>query len=374
MAISRKKKIMYITLIVLLALTTGTALFMNSAMFGKISTGSRLEKIKKSANYRDGSFQNQNFTSVMVQGVSYPKLMKEMMFEKTERLQPEDKIPSMKTDLLNLDAQQELLVWFGHSSYFIQTNGKTFLIDPVLSGHASPFSFAVKAFDGTDVYAPEDFPAIDYLIITHDHWDHLDYKTIIKLKPRIDKIITGLGTGAHFEHWGFDTAQIVELDWYEKTVLDSSMVLHAAPARHFSGRGFTRNQALWAAFILETPTQKIYLGGDGGYDTHFKEIGEKYGPFDLVILEQGQYNEKWRYIHLLPSEIEQAAADLGAKMLMPVHHSKFALARHPWDEPLKKITENMKYSQIKLITPMIGEPVFLNDSSQTFKHWWEGVK
>jgi len=126
--------------------------------------------------------------------------------------------------------------------------------------------------------------------------------------------------------------------------------------------------------MLRTPSQHIYIGGDGGYDTHFKEIGEKYGPFDLAILEQGQYNEKWRYIHILPSEVLQAAGELRAKRIFPVHNSKFALAYHPWSEPLEQISENIKSTSIKLVTPMIGEPVFMNDSLQVFSNWWESVK
>ncbi len=365
---------MYIILFILLILVLGVVWFINTPQFGATPTGERLERIKKSPNYRDGSFQNINPTSVMVEGVNYATMMKEFMFDRKQHINPPHKIPSVKTELNSLNPDTDILVWFGHSSYFMQTAGKKFLVDPVLSGSASPFSFGVKAFDGADDYKADDMPEIDYLIITHDHWDHLDYKTIMKLKNRVKKVVCSLGVGAHFEYWGFDTANIIELDWYQLANLDSGFTIQSAPARHFSGRSLKRNQSLWSAFMLRTPSQHIYIGGDGGYDTHFKEIGEKYGPFDLAILEQGQYNEKWRYIHILPSEVLQAAGELRAKRIFPVHNSKFALAYHPWSEPLEQISENIKSTSIKLVTPMIGEPVFMNDSLQVFSNWWESVK
>jgi L-ascorbate metabolism protein UlaG (beta-lactamase superfamily) len=164
------------------------------------------------------------------------------------------------------------------------------------------------------------------------------------------------------------------LDWYEHATLDSGWVANATPARHFSGRGLKRNQTLWASFVLQTPSMKIFIGGDGGYDNHFAEIGKKFGPIDLAILEQGQYNERWKYIHMLPGEVFKAATDLNAKRLLSVHHSKFALSLHAWDEPLNKLIENSKVCTIPVLTPMIGEQVNLKDTSQVFSHWWVGLK
>lgn len=348
--------------------------FLKPAKFGKLPAGERRERILRSPNYRNGAFQNQSMTPSLTEGASYYSVLKEFMFGEKQQSVPVDTIPSMKTDLLGLGATEDVLVWFGHSSYFLQTGGKRILVDPVFSGAASPFSFTNKAFKGTDRYSVEDMPDIDYLFITHDHWDHLDYETIVKLRPKIKKTICGLGTGEHLEHWGYHADAIVEKDWHETISLDTGFVVHTVPARHFSGRGLTRNQALWTSFVLQTPTRKIFLGGDSGYDQHFAEIGKTFGPFDLAIMENGQYDKSWKYIHLMPHEILQAAKDLRAQRILPVHSGKFAMGNHAWNEPLNLIIENNRAENLNIITPMIGEPVYLQDKEQTFSHWWKGLR
>ncbi len=365
---------MYATASLIVIFSIATVYILQQSKFGKSPSGERLTRIKKSPHYKDGSFQNQSITPVMAEGVSYFAVGKEFLFGKKVRVTPVDKIPSVKTDLLNLDKNKDILVWFGHSSYFIQIDGKRILVDPVLSGAASPFSFSVKAFNGTDVYTTDDIPEMDYLFISHDHWDHLDYETILQLKPKIKKVICGLGVGEDFEYWGFDKKSIIEMDWYEHATLDSGFVANTVPARHFSGRGLKRNQTLWAAFVLQTPTMKLFIGGDGGYDKHFAEIGKTFGPIDLAIIENGQYDKNWKYIHLLPDDLVKAFHDINAKRLFAVHSSKFALGNHPWDEPLIKISAHSKEFDIPLITPMIGEQVNLKDSTQKFPEWWKGIE
>jgi L-ascorbate metabolism protein UlaG (beta-lactamase superfamily) len=192
----------------------------------------------------------------------------------------------------------------------------------------------------------------------------------MKLKPKIKTIICGLGTGVHFEHWGFNTNIIIEKDWNEKVELDDSFIVNTVPARHFSGRSFKRNKALWTSFVLQTPTSKLFIGGDSGYDTHFAEIGKQFGPFDLAFLENGQYDKSWKYIHMAPNEVLQAAIDLNTKALFPVHSSKFVLANHDWNEPLSYITALSKATNIHLITPMIGEKTDIK-TEKKFPKWWE---
>ncbi|MDR1739682.1 MAG: MBL fold metallo-hydrolase, partial [Bacteroidales bacterium] len=233
--------------------------------------------------------------------------------------------------------------------------------------------FGVKSFEGTDIYTPDDMPQIDFLLISHDHYDHLDYKTIVALKPKVKNVICGLGVGEHFEYWEYEPSLIIEKDWYETVSIDESIKIHILPARHGSGRSIARDNTLWVSFIIETPLEKIYLGGDSGYDTHFAEIGAKYGSIDIAILENGQYNDAWHYIHTLPDEVLQAAKDLNAKRIFPVHSSKFFMARHSWDEPLVKLSELCEEVDFPLITPMIGEAVFLNDSTRIFRKWWLGL-
>ncbi|MCC6412791.1 MAG: MBL fold metallo-hydrolase [Saprospiraceae bacterium] len=364
---------MTLLLTLLLLLVLFTFLVLSQAKFGKLPTGARLETIKKSPNYQNGAFQNQSETPTFTNGATYFSILKEFFFGKNRRAEPFGEIPSIKTDLMALDLNEDALVWFGHSSYYLQIDGKRILVDPVFSGAASPFSFSVKAFPGTDRYTPDDVPNIDYLFLTHDHWDHLDHDTIVRLKPKIGRVVCGLGTGQHLEHWGFEANKIVEKDWNETVNLEKGFTVHTTPARHFSGRGLKRNQALWTSFVLQTPTMQLFLGGDSGYDNHFAEIGKTFGPFDLAILENGQYNKNWQNIHLMPHEILQAAKDLHAKRIFPVHSSKFALGNHAWDEPLELISQNNTSENLNIITPMIGEMVRLKDPEQAFTAWWKNV-
>lgn len=362
---------MLITALLIVALIIAVNLFMRSAKFGKRAAGTQLDRIKCSPNYKDGGFQNISFTPNLKEGVSYLTVMQKFFFGKSKRNKPSVKLPSVKTNLHAIN--DNTLVWFGHSSYYMKLDGKTFLIDPVLSGHASPVKFTTKSFNGADVYSADDFPVIDYLFISHDHWDHLDYETLLALKPKVKKVITALGVAAHLQRWGFNDNIIIEKDWNEEVVLEPGFVVNTVPGRHFSGRGFKRNQSLWMAFVLTTPTTKMFLGGDSGYDTHFASIGKKFGLFDVAILECGQYHEYWHNIHMMPEEVVQAAIDLKAKKLMPVHWAKFSLSLHSWDEPIIRVTKESIKQHVNVITPMIGEAVNLK-SDHVFKKWWEGIE
>ena len=347
---------MIIGIIAAIILLVGIAgwMLVSQPSFGRTPQGERLERIKKSPHYKDGEFRNLHNTILMTARRGRMGAMWDFIFKKQEGLRPEKEIPVVKTDLKNLDKDENLLVWFGHSSYLIQVDGKRILVDPVFCMGA-PVSFINKPFKGTDAYKPADMPDIDYLIITHDHWDHLDYQTVMQLKDRVGKVICPLGVGEHFEYWGFDKERLIELDWFEDTALDEDLLIHCLPARHFSGRFLKSNQALWASFLIETPSQKIYMGGDGGYDTHFAEIGKKYPNIDLAILENGQYNEDWKYIHTMPVYLSRIANDLKAKKYLTVHHSKYALARHPWDEPIKNAVKLKNKDSLNVLMPTIGE-------------------
>jgi len=341
---------------------------MSLRIYGKLPSGERLRKIKNSPNYKNGSFQNQSKTNAMAEDASFFKTMREFL-HKNKNVKPPKKLPFVKTDLKKLQDDKATLIWFGHSSYFLKLNGRTILVDPVFSGNAAPISFMVKAFDGADEYHAEDFPKIDILVLTHDHYDHLDYKTILKLKSKINKVICSLGVGSHLEHWGIEGNKIHELDWWEN-FSDGDFSFTAAPGRHFSGRGIKRGQSLWSSFILKTKAYTLFLGGDSGYDLHFKTIGEKFGPFDLAILESGQYNTSWPHIHMMPEETVQASIDLKAKVLLPVHWGKFTLAMHAWDEPIKRILKKAEELKVKVATPKIGEPLILGNDLPS-ESWWE---
>lgn len=344
----------------LLLLGLGVLLFLNQPSFGRLPRGERQHRIERSPNFRNGEFHNRERTPLMTSHKSRFSAMFDFITRKpTGELRPEVPVPVVKTELKTLDVTCELMVWFGHSSYLIQTGGKRFLVDPVFCD-ASPVSFINRPFPGTNIYKPEDFPEIDYLIITHDHWDHLDYRTVKQLRNRIGKVICPLGVGEHFEYWGFQPDQLIELDWDESAWLDDGLMINCLTARHFSGRGLSSNRTLWASFLLHSPSRKIFISGDGGYGKHFAEFGRRFPDIDLAILENGQYNDEWKYIHTMPPYILREMKDLRARRLITVHHSKYALAKHPWMEPVQTVGALQKEGRFCVLNPVIGEIIPLS--------------
>lgn len=192
----------------------------------------------------------------------------------------------------------------------------------------------------------------------------------MKLKNKVGKIFCSLGMSSHLVYWGLDLDIITELDWWETALLDNESSITAAPARHFSGRGIKRGQTFWSSFILKTKDHNIYIGGDSGYDSHFKDIGNRSGPFDLAILEAGQYNVMWPLIHMMPEETVQAAVDLQSKALLPVHWGKFKLGMHLWNEPIKRVVAKAVQLKMPVYTPTIGETVLIG-SEPSINPWWE---
>lgn len=358
-----------ILVIVAVALTAATFLFMQQAVFGKHPSGTRKDRVEKSPQYKDGQFQNIEETPMLAEGVSYVGMTWDFFFKEGAR-QPKDTLPSVKTDLKSLP-DKPTLIWFGHSSYLIHLDGKNILVDPVFSKSPSPVqSMGSPNFPGTNVYKPEDFPPLDAIIISHDHYDHLDYHSITQLKSITRDFYVPLGVGEHLELWGVDPASIHEMDWWESTKILDGMELVSTPARHFSGRGFVRNKTLWSSYVLISKHHRLFIGGDSGYDASFKKIGDKYGPFDLVILETGQYDKQWPNVHMMPEQSVQASIDLKGKVYMPVHWGKFKLALHPWNDPIERASIEAGAKHVAITTPVIGEPVLI-DSTQTTSPWWK---
>ncbi|WP_228448458.1 MULTISPECIES: MBL fold metallo-hydrolase [unclassified Chryseobacterium] len=365
-------QMMYWILAVVILLVATYFIVINGAAFGAVPKGKRLSRIRQSKLYRNKQFQNISHTPSLAEGYKMWKVTYDFFLgKKHPSLKPVKEIPSIYTDLKSLDKNTDVFIWLGHSSYYLQTDGVSFLIDPVLSLYGSPFKYFNKAFKGSEIFKPEDIPNLDYLVITHDHFDHLDYPTVQSIKDRTGMAIVPLGVGAHLERWGYTEQQLIEEEWGTEVELKNKIKLALTPARHFSGRRVKQNDTLWTSYVLETPTKKIFLGGDSGYDSHFKMIGEKYGPFDYAVLENGQYGEAWRYIHTLPEDTIQVAIDIKARHIIPVHAAKFALALHPWNEPLQKITSLGKDKNLNILTPKIGEVVDLNRKDQQFTAWWE---
>jgi L-ascorbate metabolism protein UlaG (beta-lactamase superfamily) len=347
-------------------------LFLRLPKFGSLPTGARLGRVQASPNYRDGAFQNLVPTPVFdpEEATAVGTLLNFLRPKK--RLAPSAPIPAIKVDDLSL-LPDDSLFWFGHSAFLIKLGGKAFLFDPSLGESASPVSFVNKAFKGTAIYGPQDLPEVDYLLISHDHWDHLDYQTSQHLFSQKIKIITPLGVGSHFEAWGFPAGAISEGDWWDVFEPEPGLRITLVPSRHFSGRGLKRNQSLWAGFLLEYGGKKIFYSGDGGYLPQYPEFGQRLGPVDLAIVECGQYDRQWKYIHMAPEESARLALDMGAKAAMPVHSGKYRIANHPWDEPFARFKAEAGKQSLRLVTPKIGEIVDLNDPGQTFSDWWVGI-
>lgn len=343
----------------------GGVVFLNQPQFGKLPAGERLARIEQSPNYRDGEFQNLEPTEMFTSEKSRTRVMWEFMTQRSDGVKPDQPVPAVKTDLKSLPRDSDLIVWFGHSSYLLQLAGKRILVDPVFV-NCAPVGFMNKPFKGTDLYKPDDMPDIDLLIITHDHYDHLDYKTVKALKGRVGKVVCGLGIGAHLERWGYTPEQLLEMDWMDDADLGESIAVHCLPARHYSGRSLGRNKTLWASYLVETPSANVFIGGDSGYGKHFRMIGERFARIDWAILENGQYSKDWEQIHTIPEKLGEEMKDLHARNAITVHNSKFALARHRWDEPLETVDSLQRDTTIHthIARLIIGEVLPLNVNNE----------
>ena len=359
---------MLITLLALASVVAAGYAVLRSAPFGAGASGSRLQRIQSSPNWKNGAFQNLEETPSLAKGISMPRVMWEFFTAKVALKNPTSPLPAQPVALDSAFLAGNNYVWFGHSSYALSLAGKLIVVDPVFGNYASPFNFGTRAFTGVDGYAARQIPGIDLLLITHDHYDHLDHRTIRALLPNIGHVVCPLGVGAYLERWGVAADRITELDWHERTTR-GKLDITAVPSRHFSGRGFVRNTTLWSAFAIQAPGLRILVGGDSGYGNHFAEIGRQYGPFDWAILENGQYDVKWPYIHMLPEELPLAAADLRSAQVLPVHNSKFALAQHAWFAPMEDVLKAGSADTLRFPEPGRVLPLDSNYGTWT-EFWW----
>ena len=345
--------------VILLLTGTGLAVLSHPA-FGLWRHVSK-ERIQASANYRDGMFRNQLPTPQFTGDTASTRgtLWRFLTNKDTLRV-PQQPIPAVKTDLKSLPTDNDWLVWFGHSSYLFCLDGKRYLVDPLLKPEW-PATLMMKPFAGTDIYRPDDLPDIDVLVITHEHWDHMEYATIRDIRNRVKRVICPLGIADYLRYWGYKDEQVIEMDWQEETAISSQLSavrITCLPSRHFSNRLLGKpNQTLWASFMVEAGGRKVYIGGDGGYDKRFREIHERFGAVDLALLENGQYNESWKYIHTTPEDLEKVILDLQAKQVFTVHRDKFALSVHPWYEPSTVAHDIAAKHNIHLLDAPIGTVV-----------------
>ncbi|WP_407310843.1 MBL fold metallo-hydrolase [Desulfosporosinus sp. SB140] len=319
-----------------------------------------------------GRFMDRTDTPPKVSLWEMLSVIKEILFDAKSRT-PQGKLPEVRSEMLPFLVPGETLkfIWFGHSTLLLNMDGQTILIDPVFSKFASPINFINKRFQPA-VITLEELPPIDDIVISHNHYDHLDKKTIKFFRNKATKFIVPLGVGKHLRDWGISSSRISELNWGE-SLTSNALTYTAAPARHFSGRGlFDSNKTLWASWVIQGKLEKIFYSGDSSYSNHFKEIGNRFGPFDLAFIENGQYDKRWIDAHMLPEETIQAVIDLKARTFVPVHWGMFDMAVHNWSEPVKCIYKLAKTHELPIITPRFGEVVEII-SRQTYFPWWESL-
>lgn len=367
------KPLKYIIAITTALFAVSGVIFMTTSTFGTIPEGERLEKIEQSRQYNR---EAQSFE--MPGSIPDPAAQTDMGFKsiwdfffKKGNRAPAQPLHAVVPDMDDFCSSSTAakIIWFGHSSLLVRLSGKNILIDPVFSSKASPVPFTVKRFQKPPLPL-SGLPPIDVILISHDHYDHLDKKTIQFFKSESTRFVVPLGVGSHLKKWGISNEKITELDWWKKTV-DKQIEFIAVPAKHFSGRGlFDRNKTLWASWIIRDENQNLYYSGDSGYGPHFKTIGETYGPFDLAFIECGQYNKNWPHVHMMPEESAKAYFDLQAKRLFPIHWGAFVLSMHTWHDPADRISIQAETRHINLVTPRLGEIFDLGRVRKTGA-WWK---
>jgi L-ascorbate metabolism protein UlaG (beta-lactamase superfamily) len=339
----------------------------NCAGFGGTIKGERLQIISSSPQYSEGQFQNPVSTTVWGEQAGTFRLIKRFLTTNNDEREPAEQLPikPITKEILSQKPKNGLRVfWLGHSSVLVEIDGYRVLTDPVFSDRVTPIQpLGPKRFHPNPI-AIDDMPDIDAVVISHDHYDHLDQKSIELLAKNKVKFFVPLGVGAHLESWDVPAEQIVELDLWQEVRIDK-LLLTATPSRHFSGRGvWDRDKTLWVTWSIAGPQHRVFFGGDTGMFPGFAEIGKKLGPFDITLMPIGAYDLDWPYIHLFPEEAVQAHIDLRGKLLLPIHWGTFNLAFHPWREPVDRLQSSAAARQILVALPLPGEAVEIDKKSR----------
>lgn len=343
--------------------------------FGGDVSKERKAEYTSSKQFREGVFINAK--EGIPKEASFSEMLtiaRKFFFQKVENGKPKKELEVQKVDSTALADYRggTQLIWFGHSAFLLQMEGKNILIDPMLGSVPAPHRWmGTQRFNLDLPIEIKKLPKIDAVIISHDHYDHLDYGSIKKLKDKVEAYFVPLGVGVHLEAWGVDPRNITEMDWWEETTF-KNIQLACTPAQHFSGRKFTNGQStLWSSWVIKAKSTSLYFSGDGGYGPHFKQIGAQYGPFDFAMMECGQYNKMWPDIHMFPEETAQAGVDVQAKALMPIHWGAFKLALHSWTDPIERVSQKAQELNIPLVTPQIGEPILIDKLPKPNSAWWK---
>ncbi len=331
-----------------------------------------LDKFKHSPQWNGKIFENPELTKVDVGITTLPGLIKKNLTNRKVR-SPEKPLPiipfSAEAYLSNPDDIS--FIWYGHSAVLFNIHGTKIFVDPMMGPDCAPIApMDSPRYSENTLDILDELPEIDIVCYTHDHYDHIDLDSVNRLKGKVKQWLVGLGVSRHLEKWGIPKENIQEFDWWDSIEIGEQKITFTQ-SRHFSGRGLIdRMKSLWGGWIIESRDKKVYWSGDGGYGKHFKTVQEKFQRFDLAFIECGQYNKLWHKIHLHPEESVQAAIDVQAEISVPVHWGGFALALHPWKEPIERFTKEAKRVNLKYCTPLLGEYIELGKLVQG-DAWWE---
>ncbi|MFV2100776.1 MBL fold metallo-hydrolase [Micromonospora sp. LOL_024] len=342
-----------------------------AALGGRLA-GPRADRAARSPQYRDGTFHNRAGTRTMVAAADR-NLLRELIFGRQKR-RPTEPVPLVRPAVeTGIDSARELnVVWYGHASTLVEIEGRRVLLDPVWSDRCSP----AAAVGPRRLHEPpvrlDELPRIDAILISHDHYDHLDMATVRELTLRqAAPFLVPLGVGAHLDRWGVPADRIIELDW-SQTHRVADLEITCTAAQHFSGRGLRRNGTLWSSWVVAGGQRKVYYTGDSGYFGGYAEIGAEHGPFDVTLMQIGAYDRSWPSIHMFPEEAVTAHLDLRGGLFVPVHWATFNLALHDWSEPVDRLWAEAKARDVRLAVPRPGERVVVDDPPPV-DGWWQGV-
>ncbi|MDW6003288.1 MBL fold metallo-hydrolase [Vibrio mangrovi] len=286
-----------------------------------------------------------------------------------------DLTPAAPIPLMPMTSQQlahedkDVIYRLGHSTVLMKLGKQWILTDPMFSQHASPVQWMGPERFHPAPIAIKDLPEIDMVLISHNHFDHLDEDSIVRLAPKVKQFLVPAQIGKILTDWGVAENKIQALNWWNTTQVGETQLIFT-PSQHYSGRGMTdQNETLWGGWVILAPTHRIYFSGDSGYFHGFKQIGDQYGPFDVALLEDGQYNHSWPAIHLFPDEVVQATLDLKSKVVLPVHNSTFKLANHSWNEPLEQVYQISQQRGVTMVAPEFGQRYEIGQPLPV-RRWW----
>lgn len=362
-----------LVLLVISVFSVGAVFMYTSPQFGGSASQAQIAEYQKTGHFQDGVFTNAEEIKMEINCHSVEEMLKET-FSPNPNVVPHHNIEVVDVNITDFMSSNEKtkVVWLGHSSFLIRTNGKNILLDPVFGQYAAPHPLLGRArFNHEMPLKIADLDTIDLVIISHDHYDHLDYPSIKEMKNKVGHFLVPLGVGNHLRRWEIKEDQITEMDWWNEISTEGIDIVFT-PSRHNSGRGISdQSHTLWGSWIIKTSDINLFFSGDGGYGKHFKSIGEKYGPFDFALIECGQYNKNWKDMHMMPEQSVQAALDINCKRVIPVHWGSFSLAPHSWTDPVERITKAAKEADLTVFTPKIGQVLTLNDSMvNNTSDWW----